>query len=162
MSDAATDPDPASAASRRKRPPAWGVLAFLAVLGLLVVANQLITHSGPPIRWIEDDVEAAFRQARQEKKNVFLYLYEPNDPIHLRNEREVFAKRWAREPLSLAVCCRVAVNRNRRLADKYVYQESPLFLVLTPEGNALGRIDGPAIQKLQFRTHIGGFASGSY
>ncbi len=73
-------------AASRKKPPAWGILLFLGLLGGMVIVNQFVSTGGPEIRWVENDLAAALQQASDDRPRVFLYLYEPKDPAHRRNE----------------------------------------------------------------------------
>jgi hypothetical protein len=144
-------------AARRKRPPTWGVLVFLGLLGGLLIVNHLVTYAGPQVEWIDNDVERAFALAAERGQLVYLYLYDPGDPAHERNERKMFAQIWTRDPLSEAVPCRVDVSRHRGVGLRYGYRRKPLHMVLTAEGRELGRIDGTAVDRLEFRTHITGY-----
>ena len=157
-----TDPSPAplptstnAGTPRRKAPPLWGIILFLVLLGGLAIVNQMASTGGEPIVWIEDDLPAALEQARTGLGRVFLYLYEPDDPIHARNERELFSKRWAREPLALVPCCRIALKKDDLRKVKYGYKGTPLFLLLDEAGEPLRdlRAEGP-IDERQFRTYI--------
>ncbi len=146
-----TSPPPVAT---RPRPPTWGIALFLLLLGGLVLLNQVATTGGPPIAWIDNDLDAALRQATAKNQRVFLYLYEPNDPTHLRNEREVFTQRWARQPLAKAVCCRLAVKPGDVRPVQYRYDGQPLFLLLSAKGREMGRTQGAATE-LEFLTYIG-------
>ncbi len=151
---ATTDAGPQQGISqRRKGPPAWGVVLFLLLMGGLLVVNQFISRSGPPVEWIDGGLDAALKQAKQENKLVFLYLYEPGDPIATRNDRQVFSKRWAREPLADLVCCRVALDHGDLVAAKYEYAGKPAFRLVRPDGKQVSKSDG-AITEDQFWTTI--------
>ena len=161
MSEAIPTESPAPDAGptpRRKGPPAWGVVLFLALLGGWLIVNQFASTSGPPIEWIENDLDAALKKAAATKRHVFLYLYEPTDPVHQRNEREVFNQHWARSSLTKVVCCRVALRPGDLLRLKYEYHDTPLFLLLDAKGNRLGGVEG-AVDRREFLTHIGTPAS---
>ena len=140
--------------SPRKGPPAWGIALFLVLLGAVAVVNQFISTGGTPIRWIDDDLAAALKQAGEKDLRVFLYLYEPNDPLHVRNEREVFGQRWARTPLEKAVCCRVALPPGDVRRVQHKYNGKPLFLLLNAKGKEMARTEG-AVSELEFLTYIG-------
>ncbi len=156
MSD--IEPSPPSPAAEpmtpRRRPPRWGVVAFLVLLGGFIVFNYVASVGGPRITWVENDLDAALKQVSTKRPRLFLYLYEPNDPVHARNEREVFAKKWARDPLAKAVCCRIA-HPNAQLARRYTYRGAPLFLVLDRSGQPTmgGRTEG-AITEDEFYTYV--------
>ena len=159
MSDVAPIERPIAAdgpAQRRKRPPLWGVVLFLALLGGWGIVNYVASTGGPRIAWIDDDLDAALKRAAERKARVFLYLYEPQDQTHARNEREVFTQRWARDPLKNVVCCRVAVRKTDPLARRYDYNNKPLFLLLDESGQALRglRTEG-AVDEREFFTFIG-------
>ncbi len=150
---------------QRKGPPAWGVVLFLVLLGGMLMINQWATTSGPPIQWVENDLERALEQLDENKRRVFLYLYEPNDPAHQRNERQVFTQRWAREPLTSVVCCRYALKpgelRSAELRQEYTYRDQPLFLLLNASGQPVSRTQGE-VTELEFLTYIGRPAQRSY
>jgi hypothetical protein len=159
MSDAApTEPQAAAEGDvpRRKGPPKWGIVVFLALLAGLVVVNQLAATGGTPVKWIDNDLAAALKQAAERKTRVFLYLYEEGDRTYARNEREVFTKRWARDPLEKVVCCRMAVRRSDIVAMKYGYDGRPLLLLLDDTGQAVKglRTEG-AVDEREFFTYIG-------
>jgi hypothetical protein len=158
MSEAASpEPMREPGPPRRRGPPAWGIVLFLALLGGLVLVNQCATTGGRPVAWTDDGLDAARRQAQEQKRKVFLYLYEPGDRTHERNERSVFTQYWARKPLEHVVCCRVAVKPGDLLPLRYRYNNTPLFLLLDAKGNPLSRTEG-AVDELQFFTYIGGLA----
>lgn len=154
----APSPQPQPAAVRGRRPPAWGIGLFLLLLGGLVFINQCVSTGGKPVAWIDNDLNAALQQAEAQKRKVFLYLYEPDDQTHARNELQVFTQRWARDPLQHVVCCRVALRPTDPLRLKYLYKNKPLFLLLDAKGNVLSRIDG-AVDEFQFFTYIGTIAA---
>lgn len=140
---------------RRKGPPAWGIVLFLALLAGWGIVNYRASTGGEEVRWIENDLPAALQQAAERKTRVFLYLYDPNDPTHRRNEQEVFTKRWARNPLAHVVCCRLAVRKSDLPALRYGYNNTPLFVLLDDTGQALRgvRTEG-AVDEREFFTYI--------
>lgn len=146
-------------AQKRKGPPAWGVVLFLLLLGGLGFLNQYVAMSAPEIDWIENDLAAALTQVSPEQPRVFLYIYEPNDPVHERNEREVFTKRWARGPLQRAVCVRYRFQPTElesvQFVRRYNYEGTPLFLVLMGDGNPAMRAEGAVTEK-EFFTYVAG------
>jgi hypothetical protein len=139
-----------------RRPPRWAVPAFLLLLVGFVVLNFVVSHSGPPVAWIENDLPAALRQAAERKQRVFLYLYEPNDPLHGRNEREVFGQNWARAPLQQAAACRIAVQPGDLTTLKHRYTGRPVFVLLDEKGREIAqmRLEG-APDEREFFTYIG-------
>jgi len=146
---------------RRQGTSAWVAAGFLVLLGALVVVNQMASTSGPPIKWVENDLDGALRQIAGPKQRLFLYLYEPNDPTYERNEREVFAQRWAREPLAHVVCCRVALRSDApsaKLEQEFAYKGNPLFLIITKNRTAMSRTEG-AVTESEFFTYISGPAT---
>ncbi|MEW6251401.1 MAG: hypothetical protein AB1716_12195 [Planctomycetota bacterium] len=159
-----TEPEPLAqneSTPRRKGPPRWGVALFLALLVGLVVINHLVQTGGRPVQWIDDDLREATRLAGVRGQRVFLYVYEPNEPIHQRNEREVFSQRWGREALEKAVCCRVTLRPGEVLKlndgpDGFLrYTGKPLLVLLNEKGEMSGRlVEGGPIQS-EFETHIG-------
>jgi hypothetical protein len=153
----APSPQPQPAAVRGRRPPAWGIGLFLLLLAGLVLVNQCVSTGGKPVAWIDNDLTVAVKQAETEKRKVFLYLYEPNDPTHARNELQVFTQRWARKPLEHVVCCRVALGPGAPLRFRYKYDGRPLFLLVDSKGNVLSRVEG-AVDEPQFFTYIGTIA----
>jgi hypothetical protein len=153
---AETDP-PATEPRKRKGLPTWGVVAFLVLLGGMVMVNQWVSSSGPEIRW-ENDLDAALAKTSDEQPRVFLYFYDPSDASHERNELRVFSQRWARESLVDTVCCRIALGdgdlKKARLARDYGYEGRPLFLLLTRDGTPVGRTEGE-VDEREFMTYIG-------
>lgn len=153
-------PPPATPAGPRprRRPPTWGIIAFLLLLGALLIVNEIVSSTGPPIRWIENDLDAALARAAQTGQRVLLYLYRPDDPVHARNELEVFSRRWAREALTDVVCVRVNLDHDpplgQELGRKYGCSDTPCFVVLDRRGKLLGFADGIAVDERQFRTHV--------
>lgn len=156
--DTPNQADTPASPPRRKGPPWWGVAIFLVLVCGTVLVNQFATTSGPPVAWIEGDLDAALAQVSRDRPRVFLYLYEPNDPSHLRNERQVFTQRWARLPLKGAVCCRVSVDPREpdapRTRARFAYERGPLFLLLTREGTPVSRTQGE-VDEREFETYIG-------
>lgn len=153
----AAEPADSTELARRKGPPRWGIAAFLALFAGVVVVNQLLSTGGPAIAWVENDLDAAVQRAAAENKpRIFLYLYDPNDPTHMRNERNVFSQRWAREPLEHAVCCRIALRPGDLARLKYEYKDTPLFLLLDAQGKPVQgmRTEGP-VDEREFLTYIG-------
>lgn len=150
---------PAAPPPARRGPPKWGVIGFLALLGLFLIVNHLVSTGGPPIAWIEDDLERALTEASGDNRRVFLYLYEPGDPVHRRNESEIFNQYWARQPLSKAVCCRVALRagdlRRVKYEQKYGYKGEPMFLLLNAAGDVMTPPQSGALDERQFSTFIG-------
>lgn len=158
------DPAPTSgneqiepAPPRRRGPPWWGVVLFLALLGGWMLVNQWATTGGPPVQWFTGDLDAALGQISDQKPRVFLYLYEPGQQTHERNELQVFQQRWARYPLENAICLRVALGHDmasQNLRQRFDYKGQPLFLLLNRSGQPVGRTEG-AVDERQFSTYIG-------
>jgi hypothetical protein len=163
MRDVAPGPAPGlpgPIATRGRRPPAWGIVLFLLLLAGFLFINYRASVGGPPVAWIDNDLSAALKQAAEQKRKVFLYLYDPADPTAARNERQVFTQHWARKPLEKVVCCRVVMRPGDPLAAKYVYKNQPVFLLLDAQGNVLSRTEG-AVDESQFFTYIGDIADRS-
>ena len=141
-------------ATRRRLTPAKAGLAFLLLMMIALAANIIVGLTGPTIAW-ETDLPKALAKARSApgKQHVFLYLYRAGDPVAERNEREVFAKRLAREPLARLVCCRIAIEPNDALALRYAYRDAPLFLLLDRDGTSVSRTEGP-VDQAQFVTYV--------
>lgn len=163
MSEAPGDPsesrEPESAARPRgKGPPAWGVALFLVLLGGMLLVNQWAATSGAEIEWIENDLDAALAQVSDEKPRVFLYVYEPKDEDHKRNELQLFTQRWARKPLRHAVSCRIALREGdsqaAELKYRFRYDGRPLFLLLDASGDEQSRTAGRATES-EYMTYIG-------
>lgn len=150
-------PDGPAAPTPAKRSSRWFVGVFLVLLGGMVVVNQCVSTGGPEIDWVENDLEAALQQITPDRPRVFAYLYDPHDPTHARNEREVFSLRWAREPLAHAICCRIALTNDlesEKLRQRFVYKGEPLFLLIDKGGTPVSRAEG-AVDRRQFSTYIG-------
>jgi hypothetical protein len=124
----------------------------------MVFVNRLATTRGPAIAWTDNDLDAALARVDAAHPRVFLYLFEPNDPAHQRNEREVFTQKWAKDALAMTVPCRVAVGTDRNSLDlcrRFIYKKNtPLFLLLTRQGTPVSRTEGP-VTELEFMTYIG-------
>ena len=161
MTDASPSPESAPAPPaprRRKGPPAWGVALFVAALVVLVWMDQRATEGGPPIPWIENDLEAAKARVDDDHPRIFLYIYEPNSPQHAENEWKLFSKKLIKDELKKAVPVRVVADRDRGtrdLATHYGFTHAPLFLVLLKDGNALpnARFEGTPSQD-EFWTRV--------
>ncbi len=149
--------DEQSTPAARRGPKWWGIVIFLLLLGGMVLVNQWMTTGGPPIQWAKGDLDAALAQISAEKPRVFLYLYEPGNQAHQRNELQVFPQRWARYPLEHAVCVRIELHSDmasQHLRTRFAYDKSPLFLLLNRAGQPVGRAEG-AVDERQFSTQIG-------
>lgn len=149
--------DDAPPPRKRRGPPWWGVLAFIGLLAGMGVVNFLATTGGPAIQWVDGGLDVALKAVTNEKPRVFLYLCEANDQARQRNELQVFSKRWARDPLRYAVCCRVVLGNDAEsahLRSKYAYTGKPLFLLLTRDGTPVSRTEGEVDERM-FSTYIG-------
>jgi hypothetical protein len=120
----------------------------------MAIVASLMESSGPEVQWLDGDLDDALAAAKSRTGFVFLYLYDPDDPTFKLNESAVFTKRWAREPLDNVVCMRKDVSTAHRLAARYQYEKSPLFLLLDTKGQVQGRVSGP-VDERQFFTQIG-------
>jgi hypothetical protein len=153
--DEAEDGAPAPAAITAKRKtPVWAGLAFVVLLGGVYIVANVLNSGGPPIEWL-DSLPATLKKADESKRLVFLYLFEPGAAA-TRDEREIFAKRAAREPLTKVACCRVALTKNDPLAVMYEYKGQPVMLLLDAKGAVRSRAGGDAepVSDLQFKTYI--------
>ncbi len=157
---------------RRTGPPKWGIAAFLLLLIAMAVINQLVTTSGRPVEWIENDLDAALQKATASGQRVFVYVYEPTEAVHKRNELNVFTQRWARQPLEQAVSCRIALNTDvpggrrwfRVMAGvmsfvdaagaAHPYKSKPLFLVLDSTGKTVAPPTEGAVDERMFSTYV--------
>lgn len=161
MSDA-PPPEPTDSGTlpppRRGLPPWLIGLVLVVGLGAMMFVGFRHEAGGPPIVWIENDLDFALGQVSDAKPRVFLYLYDPDDPRHQRNELQVFTTRWARESVQNIISCRVAMDRpvseTQRLAGEYHYRDQPLFLLLTRDGQPQMRAEGAVTEK-EFMTAIG-------
>ncbi len=161
MSDAEQNPETVSdsaAARKRKGPPTWGVVLFLVLLGGMVIINQLMTTTDEPIEWVEDDLDAARARAAAENTFVFLYLYQPDHPLHERNELNFFTQRWAHDPLQHVICCRIAIDEtdldDLELARRFGYDELPLIVLLDADGEPVAPVKEGAIDQKGFRVSV--------
>lgn len=155
----APSPSADSPRSAARKPPAWVVVGFLALLAGGYVLSEMLSRSGPQIAWIENDLDAALRTAAQRNSRVFLYVYAAGEPTAKRNDLEIFTQRWAREPLARAVCVRVAADPANpaayRVAARYGYDGKPLFLLLDASGARIGQPAEGALDERGFFTAIG-------
>lgn len=153
------EPDGGAIPPPRRGLPPWLIgLVLVAGLGVMMFLSFRRETGGPPIVWIDDDLDGALRQVSDAKPRVFLYLYNPSDAKHRRNELQVFTTRWAREAVKNIVSCRVAMDRpvpeTQKLAREYSYRDQPLFLLLTRDGQPQMRAEG-AVTEQEFMTAIG-------
>ena len=138
----------------RKKSGVWVGLGFVLLLGAALIITQITSYSGPPINWIENDVDTAFRKARKTGRRVFLYLHETDCPITLTHEQMLFSRRSARERLSKMVACRVEVGPTDRLRARFGFDGTPLMMVLNGDGDHIITPIRGAVEELQFLTYI--------
>ena len=145
------DAGPAPARKKKSGPPAGFWLVLLLGAGLTIA--QITTYSGPSIKWIYNDVDAALTQAQGSGRRVFLYLHAPQCPITAKHERTLFSQRFARTRLDKMVPCRVEVGTTDPLRARFGFDGAPLMLVLDPDGKRISELRGE-VRKRQFRTYI--------
>ena len=121
----------------RKKSGVWAGLGFVLLLCGTLIITQITNYSGPSINWIENDVDAAFRQAKETGRRVFLYLHEADCPITLAHDQMLFSQRTARERLSKMVACRVEVGPTDRLRARFGFDGTPMMMVLDADGNQI-------------------------
>ncbi len=138
----------------RKKSGVWAGLGFVLLMCGTLVITQIANYSGPSIRWIENDLDEAFRQARESGRRVFLYLHEADCPITLAHEQMLFSRRLARERLSKMVACRVEVGATDRLRARFSFDGTPLMMVLDANGDHIITPISGAVDERQFRTFI--------
>lgn len=151
-------PGPFQTSPRRRTAQRAAIIGFVVLVAALYAVSQMVTRSGPIIAWIDGDLDRALREAKLTGRRIFLYLYETEDPLHARNEREVFSQRWARSVLAGLVCCRVELEPRQpaglKLRGRYQYDGKPRMILLDPDGEpVVPGIDGEIDQK-QFFTYI--------
>lgn len=146
----AADPAPAE----RRRGSTWIVVGLLVLLGGWFVVTQVISHTGPPVQWIHNDLQKAQRAAQDSGRRIFLLLYEPGCKVTQANERDLFSLRRVRQLLDRMVCCRIELRPGDPLRRRFKFQGTPLMLVLEPgRERPLNRLEGK-VDWLQFRTYV--------
>ena len=138
----------------RKKSGVWAGLGFVLLMCGALVITQIANYSGPSIRWIENDVDEALRQARESGRRVFLYLYEANCPITLAHDQTLFGQRMARQRLSEMVACRVEVGPTDRLRARFGFDGTPLMMVLDADGKQIITPIRGAVGPRQFRAYV--------
>ncbi len=142
----------------RRGLPWWGILIGFVLLAGMLVLNQAITSSAPPIDWQFTDFDQARAEAEQKQKRIFLYLYTPGEAAAEQNERGVFSQPWARNELVHAICCRVALSdtdaKRPRYERDFGYRGQPLMVVLGSSGQRLMRPVEGAPDQHEFYTYI--------
>ena len=151
-SQPASDPKPA-AAPEKKSSMKVGI-GFVLLLGAGLVVSQITNYSGPPIRWIYNDVDAALKQAAKSGRRVFLYLHEADCPITAKLDQNLFSRRFARTRLDKMVACRVEVGPTDPLRGRFGFDGTPLMLVLDADGKQIITPLRGEVGKLQFQTYI--------
>lgn len=145
-------------AQRPKGRPPWILIGFVAAIAVVYAGTQFRTQSGPPVVWQSGDLSRVLEQARREHKRVFLYLYDPANPMAERNEREVFTQRWARDVLALVLCVRMPIDQQNladlKIAQRYGYKDEPMMVVLDPNGQKVAPPIQGVIDERQFYTYI--------
>ena len=159
MTEISNDDSPRPMTEGPEPPPRKksGVLAGLGFVLLLcgtLVITQITNYSGPSIKWIENDIDEAFRQARESGRRVFLYLHEADCPITLAHDQALFSQRMARERLSKMVACRVEVGVTDRLRARFGFDGTPMMMVLGAEGDQIVAPIRGAVSERQFRVNI--------
>jgi thioredoxin-related protein len=145
--------DAGPAPARRKKSGLWTGFWFVALLGAGLIIAQVINYSGPSIKWIYNDVDAALAQAQDSGRRVFLYLHAPQCPITAKHERSLFNQRFARTRLDKMVPCRAEIGRTGPLRARFGFDGTPLMLVLDSSGKRISELRGE-VNKLRFLTYI--------
>lgn len=148
--DQQTAPD---ATHKRNAPPKKVLTLLFVLFGAVFVISQVISTSGPEINWIEGDLDAARKQAKESGNPLFVYAFEPDDPIAKRNDRMVFTQRWARERLANMICCRIPLEPRDAQRGRLGYRDEPVMILFRSDGEEISRISG-AVDRKQFRTYI--------
>ena len=145
--------DAAPPPARKKNSGLWTGIWFVVLLGAGLIIAQVINYSGPSIKWIYNDVDAALTQAQGSGRRVFLYLHAPQCPITVKHERALFSQRLARTRLDKMVACRVEVGPTDPLRARFGFDGTPLMLVLDPDGKRISELRGE-VRERQFRAFI--------
>lgn len=138
----------------RKKSGVWTGLGFVLLLCGTLVITQITNYSGPSIKWIENDIDEAFRQARETGRRVFLYLHEADCPITVAHDQTLFSQRMARERLSKMVACRIEVGATDRLRGRFGFDGTPMMMVLDADGDQIIPPIRGAVNERQFRVNI--------
>ena len=146
----ATDSKPLPAAARK--PSMKAGIGFVLLLGAGLIVAQITNYSGPPIRWIYNDVDAALKQAAESRRRVFLRLHEADCPISAEHDQDLFSRRFARIRLDKMVACRVEVGPTDPVRGRFGFDGAPLMLVLDSDGKQIRAPLRGEVGKLQFQT----------
>lgn len=146
--------DPGPAPARNKKPGLWGGFWLVVLLGTGLIIAQITNYSGPSIKWIYNDVDAALKKARGGGRRVFLYLHAPQCPITAKHERTLFSQRFCRTRLDKMVPCRVEVGPTDSLRVRFGFDGAPLMMVLDANGDQVIAPLRGEVGKRQFLAYI--------
>jgi thiol:disulfide interchange protein len=114
----------------------WGGLILLA--GLYIYANRATPAS---FQWVTDH-EAAFAQAQQTGRPVFMDFYASWCPPCKSMDREVFSRDDVARAMDDWVPLKIDVDQQDDLANQHDIQVLPTLLAATPEGEIVARYEG--------------------
>lgn len=139
------DPSPPSASGGSYR-------FLLVMLAIFLIAfwytSRPQSSAGPVV-----DVSSAITEATQQNKPVLLKFHADWCGPCRWMAKEVFAKDSVRQALADWVVVDVDYDTNRKLAEKYHIPSVPAFVILSPQGEEVGRWEKgaiPAEQLLDF------------
>ncbi|MHB1037777.1 MAG: thioredoxin family protein [Pirellulales bacterium] len=113
----------------------------LAGLMALAIASQVQAQTGG-MRW-ETNLETARQTALQTNRLLVLHFMQSRCPACLRMEREVFSQPEAARALEANyVFVKVNVEHDSALAQQYAIRAVPCDVILTPQGQVVGKQPG--------------------
>jgi len=117
----------------------WGpVILIAAALSLYLIVTR---PPSTPAGWGED-LSAGFAQAKATNRNLVLDFYSEGCPPCMAMDRFVLPSAEVQAALRDFVPVRVNVVRDADTAARFQVHSTPTFVVATPEGEPLRRIEG--------------------
>jgi thiol-disulfide isomerase/thioredoxin len=120
------------------------LLVACAGIATVLVSFRPCTAEGGGVQWIEATPDEVLSRARQEKRRVLLEFSASWCPSCKALEAEVLSTRDGVELAAGLLPLRVDFDAesSRPLVERYVVLSLPTVVVLTPEGEQVGRVEG--------------------